>query len=44
MNFHQPVVLGRTGLSVGRMGVASGYKAPAAAIASFFPTPRSTSA
>lgn len=36
MNFHQPVILGRTGLSVGRLGIASGYKAPAAAIEEAF--------
>lgn len=30
--FNDPVILGRTGLKVGRLGVASGYKAPAAAI------------
>jgi aryl-alcohol dehydrogenase-like predicted oxidoreductase len=32
MSFRQPVVLGRTGLEVGRLGVASGYWAPAEAI------------
>jgi hypothetical protein len=36
MNFHQPVILGRTGLSVGRLGLASGYKAPTAAIEEAF--------
>ncbi len=36
MNFREPVVLGRTGLKVGRMGIASGYKAPAAAIEEAF--------
>ncbi len=36
MDFKQPVVLGRTGLSVGRLGVASGYKAPAPAIEEAF--------
>lgn len=36
MTFREPVVLGRTGLSVGRLGVASGYKAPAAAIEEAF--------
>lgn len=36
MNFSSPVILGRTGLSVGRLGVASGYKAPAAAIEEAF--------
>jgi predicted aldo/keto reductase-like oxidoreductase len=35
-NFHEPVVLGRTGLKVGRLGIASGYKAPAAAIEEAF--------
>ncbi len=32
MDFREPVVLGRTGLRVGRLGVASGYWAPADAI------------
>ncbi len=32
MDFRQPTVLGRTGLKVGRLGVASGYRAPAEAI------------
>jgi predicted aldo/keto reductase-like oxidoreductase len=32
MDFRQPVTLGRTGLSVGRLGVASGYWAPADAL------------
>lgn len=32
MGFREPVVLGRTGLRVGRLGVASGYWAPADAI------------
>jgi len=36
MNFREPVVLGRTGLRVGRLGIASGYKAPAAAIEEAF--------
>ncbi|MHB8054165.1 MAG: aldo/keto reductase [Candidatus Aminicenantales bacterium] len=36
MKFNQPAVLGRTGLSVGRLGVASGYKAPTAAIEEAF--------
>lgn len=36
MDFHQPAALGRTGLTVGRLGVASGYKAPAAAIEEAF--------
>jgi predicted aldo/keto reductase-like oxidoreductase len=36
MTFNEPVVLGRTGLKVGRLGIASGYKAPAAAIEEAF--------
>jgi predicted aldo/keto reductase-like oxidoreductase len=36
MNFHESRVLGRTGLKVGRLGIASGYKAPAAAIEEAF--------
>ncbi|MCK7514987.1 MAG: hypothetical protein MZV70_70580 [Desulfobacterales bacterium] len=36
MSFHEPVVLGRTGLKVGRLGIASGYKAPAAAVEEAF--------
>jgi predicted aldo/keto reductase-like oxidoreductase len=36
MDFHQPVILGRTGLSVGRLGLASGYKAPTAAFEEAF--------
>ena len=36
MNFHEPAVLGRTGLKVGRLGVASGYGAPAAAVEEAF--------
>lgn len=35
-NFHEPVTLGRTGFKVGRLGIASGYKAPAAAIEEAF--------
>lgn len=35
-SFGEPVVLGRTGLRVGRLGIASGYKAPAAAIEEAF--------
>ena len=31
-NFKTPVILGRTGLDVSRLGIASGYGAPAAAI------------
>jgi len=36
MGFHEPIALGRTGLKVGRLGIASGYKAPAAAIEEAF--------
>jgi len=36
MSFSEPVILGRTGLKVGRLGIASGYKAPAAAIEEAF--------
>jgi len=36
MSFKKPTVLGRTGLSVGRLGIASGYKAPTAAIEEAF--------
>ena len=36
LNFNQPVVLGRTGLLVGRLGISSGYKAPTAAIEEAF--------
>jgi aryl-alcohol dehydrogenase-like predicted oxidoreductase len=36
MNFNEPAVLGRTGLKVGRLGIASGYGAPAAAIEEAF--------
>lgn len=36
MNFTEQVVLGRTGFKVGRLGIASGYKAPAAAIEEAF--------
>ncbi len=32
VNFTQPTTLGRTGLQVGRLGIASGYRAPAEAI------------
>ena len=32
MSFNQQTILGRTGLKVGRLGIASGYGAPAAAI------------
>lgn len=36
MDFRQPVLLGRTGLKVGRLGVASGYWAPAEALEAAF--------
>lgn len=36
MTFKEPVALGRTGLKVGRLGIASGYKAPTAAIEEAF--------
>jgi predicted aldo/keto reductase-like oxidoreductase len=36
MTFNEPVVLGRTGLKVGRLGIASGYGAPAAVIEEAF--------
>lgn len=36
MNFDEPAVLGRTGLEVGRLGIASGYGAPATAIEEAF--------
>jgi predicted aldo/keto reductase-like oxidoreductase len=36
MNFNEPVVLGRTGLAVGRLGIASGLWAPAPAIEEAF--------
>jgi aryl-alcohol dehydrogenase-like predicted oxidoreductase len=36
MTFSEPVVLGKTGFKVGRLGIASGYKAPAAAIEEAF--------
>ncbi len=36
MKFNEQVVLGRTGLKVGRLGVASGYGAPAMAIEEAF--------
>lgn len=36
MNFNGPIVLGRTGLRVGHLGIASGYGAPAAAIEEAF--------
>jgi predicted aldo/keto reductase-like oxidoreductase len=36
MNFNEPTILGKTGLKVGRLGIASGYGAPAAAIEEAF--------
>jgi predicted aldo/keto reductase-like oxidoreductase len=36
MDFHEKRILGRTGLKVGRLGIASGYAAPAAAIEEAF--------
>jgi len=36
MSFDEPIVLGRTGLKVGRLGIASGYGAPTAAIEEAF--------
>jgi predicted aldo/keto reductase-like oxidoreductase len=36
MTFNEPVILGRTGLKVGRLGLASGYGAPTAAILEAF--------
>ena len=36
MRFDEKVVLGRTGLKVGRLGIASGYWAPAQAIEEAF--------
>lgn len=36
MSFNEPIVLGRTGLKVGRLGIASGYGAPAEAIEEAF--------
>jgi predicted aldo/keto reductase-like oxidoreductase len=36
MNFREPAVLGRTGLRVGRLGIASGYGAPTAGIEEAF--------
>ena len=36
MDFHEPRILGRTGLRVGRLGVAGGYGAPAAAFEEAF--------
>jgi predicted aldo/keto reductase-like oxidoreductase len=36
MNFREPVILGRTGLRVGRLGIASGYGAPAVGIEESF--------
>ncbi len=36
MKFNEPVILGKTGLKVGRLGIASGYGAPAKAIEEAF--------
>jgi predicted aldo/keto reductase-like oxidoreductase len=36
MNFHEPAILGRTGLKVGRLGIASGYGAPPEALEEAF--------
>lgn len=36
MSFREPVILGRTGLKVGRLGIASGYGAPTEAIEEAF--------
>ena len=36
MNFKEPTILGRTGITVGRLGVAGGYGAPAAAFEAAF--------
>ena len=36
MDFHKTVVLGRTGLSVGRLGISSGDKAPTETIEEAF--------
>ena len=36
VEFRQPTILGRTGLKVGRLGIASGYRAPTAAIEEAF--------
>jgi len=36
MKFNEPVILGKTGLKVGRLGIASGYGAPAEAIEEAF--------
>jgi predicted aldo/keto reductase-like oxidoreductase len=36
MDFHRPVILGRTGLEVGRLGVAASYGAPAKAFEEAF--------
>jgi predicted aldo/keto reductase-like oxidoreductase len=36
MDFREPVILGRTGLRVGRLGIASGYRAPTGAIEEAF--------
>ena len=36
MNFHEKTILGRTGLSVSRLGLASGYGVPASAVEKAF--------
>jgi hypothetical protein len=36
MDFSQPILLGRTGLKVGRLGVAAGYGAPTKAFEEAF--------
>jgi predicted aldo/keto reductase-like oxidoreductase len=36
MKFEQPTILGRTGLTVGRLGIASGYGAPTAGLEEAF--------
>jgi len=36
MNFSEPIILGRTGLKAGRLGIASGYGAPAVALEEAF--------
>jgi aryl-alcohol dehydrogenase-like predicted oxidoreductase len=36
MSFNEPTTLGRTGLKVGRLGIASGYRAPTEAIEEAF--------
>lgn len=36
MDFHTPISLGRTGLQVGRLGIADGYGAPTEAFEEAF--------